>query len=185
MNKKKTIITIFVIILMAIFVFGARSYYSPYGHMRGGMHGQPYMEKRGAYETYGHGMMGPGMMNFSYGMMRGNSGCSEITDYYLYNKGELNLSKTQIETLNRLRNNYYEENLELRTKLYEKNFELQNLLFEEKINLSKAESLINEVATIRAKLRYNGIESFTKARNVLTEEQKSQLNSKGFTGHMR
>jgi hypothetical protein len=157
--------------------------------MMGGMHGQPYIEKRGDYETYGHGMMGSGMMNYGHGMMGAGSGCYTmggvgVTDYYLYNRDALNLSKNQIETLKSLRSKYYEENLTLREELYEKNFELQKLLYEEKVDFSEIKSLTNEIGRIEAKLRYNGIESFAKARNVLTEEQRNKLGTELFRGHM-
>lgn len=189
MNREKSIFTVLIISIVALLFLGARTYYGNYGHMMGGMHGQPYTERRGDYETHGHGRWSAGMTNFGHGMMGDGMGCYSMgptgnSDYYLYNKEFLNLSKNQTETLESLRNRYYEENLTLRAELNEKNFELQKLLFEENINLSKVKSLTNEIGSIESNLRYNGIESFIKARNVLTEEQANKLSTGVFSGHM-
>jgi Spy/CpxP family protein refolding chaperone len=189
MNKEKSIFTILIIIVIGLLFLGARTYYGNYGHMIGGMHGGYNTGQTGNYRMHGHGIIGAGMMNFGHGMMGNGMGCYTMGstgafDYYLYNKEFLNLSKNQIETLESLRNRYYEENLTLRTELYEKNFELEKLLYEENVNLSKAKSLTKEIGTIKSKLRYSGIESFIKARNVLTEEQINKLNTETFRGHM-
>lgn len=191
MNKEKSIFTILILGLIALMVFGARTYYGNYGHhMMGGMHGRPYIEEREDYRTYGHDMMGPGMMDLGYGMIGAGTGCymtggAGVTDYYLYKKDALNLSKNQIETLERLKNGYYEENLALRKNLFEKNYELERLLSEKDIDLSKVKALTNEIGKVNAELKYNVIESFTKARNVLNEEQSNELNTKTFNGYMR
>jgi Spy/CpxP family protein refolding chaperone len=190
MKKEKSIITIFIISIIALLFFGARTYYNPYGHMMGGMHGNYNAGQTENYGMHGYGMMGTGMMNFGYGMMGTGMGCSimgstGIIDYYLYNRNELNLSKKQVTTLTSIRDKYYKETLALRTELYEKNYELEKLLYEENVNLSKVKSITNEIGTIESKIRYNGIESFTKARNVLTEEQINKLSTEPFRGHMR
>lgn len=190
MDKNKSIITVLIVSLTALLFLGARNYYGNYGHMMGGMHHNFSAGQVENYGTYGHGMMGPGIMNFGHGIMGAGTGCYMMggigsTDYYLYNKDVINLSKSQIETLESLREKYYEENLTLQTELNAKNFELQKILYEENINLSKVKSLTNEIGTIESKLRYNGIESFTKARNVLTEEQTNRLGADLFRGHMR
>lgn len=190
MHREKSIFTVLILSLFALFFLGARSYYAQGGHMMmGGMHGNYNTEQTGNYAMHGYGMMGAGMMNFGYGMMGTGMGCSimgstGVVDYYLYNRDELNLSKKQVTTLTDIRDKYYKEILSLRTELYEKNYELGNLLYEGNVNLSKVKSLTNEIGTIESALRYNGIESFTKARNVLTEEQINKLDTEPFMGHM-
>jgi hypothetical protein len=180
MKTEKSILTILVVGLFALFFLGARTYYAPNGHMMmGGMHGH-YNTNTGQTGNYGM---------HEYGMMGAGMGCSimgstGVVDYYLYNRDELNLSKKQVTTLTNIRDEYYKESLTLRTELYERNFDLENILSEKDVDLSKVKSLINEIATIESKLRYNGIESFTKARNVLTEEQINKLDEETFMGHM-
>lgn len=183
MYKEKSIFTVLILSLFALFFLGARTYYAHGGNMMmGGMHGNYNTGQTGNYGMHGYGMMGAGMMGTGTGCyMMGGFG---VTDYYLYNKDALNLSENQIETLKGLREKYYEENLKLRTELYEKNFELEKLLYEENVNLSKVKSLTNEIGSIESKLRYNGIKSFTKAKNVLTEEQINKLSTETFRGHM-
>ncbi len=190
MEKEKSIFTVLILSLFVLFFLGAKTYYAHDGHMMmGGMHGNYNTGQTGNYGMHGYGMMGAGMMNFGHGMMGAGMGCytmgsTGVFDYYLYNKEFLNLPKNQIETLESLRNRYYDENLGLRTELYEKNFELQKLLYEENVNLSKVKSLTNEIGSIESKLRYNGIESFIKARNVLTEEQLNKLDTETLRGDM-
>ena len=189
MKTEKSIIAIFVISVIALLVFGARTYYGPHGHMMGGMHGRPYVEGRENPETYGHGMMGSGMMNYGYGMMGAGIGCysmgaAENLDYYLYSKNALNLSTNQVKTIESLKTGYFEENLALRRELLEKNFELERVLSTENVDLSKVKSLTNEIGDINAELRYNAIESFTRAKNVLTEEQRNALGTESFRDHM-
>lgn len=167
MNKEKSIIAILSISIVALLFLGARTYYPQRTHMMRGMHGNYNTEETGDY-----GMHGYGMMNYGQGMMAGGMGCA------------FNLSKNQIETLKSLKEKYYEENLALRTELYEKNLELQELLNEGNINLSKVKSLTNEIGTINARLRYNGIESYAKARNILTEEQRDKMGAGFFRRHM-
>ncbi len=190
MHREKSIFTVLILSLFALLFLGARSYYAQGGHMMmGGMHGNYNTGQTGNYGMHGYGMMGAGMMNFGYGMMGTGMGCSimgsaGVVDYYLYNRDELNLSKKQVATLTDVRDKYYKETLALRTELYEKNYELGDLLYEENVNLSKVKSLTNEIGTIESKIRYNGIESFTKARNVLIEEQINELDTEPFMGHM-
>lgn len=189
MYKEKSIFTVLILSLFAIFFLGARTYYAHGGHMMGGMHSEYNTGQTGNYGMHGYGMIGADMMTFGYGMIGGGKGCymmgtTGTADYYLYNKDILNLSKNQIETLKSLRDKYYKRNLTLQTELYEKNLELEKLVYEENVNLSKVKSLTNEIGTIESKLRYNGIESFTKARNVLTEEQTNKLGTGLFREHM-
>jgi Spy/CpxP family protein refolding chaperone len=191
MGKEKSIVTVLILSLFALFFLGARAYYAHDGHMTmRGMHGSYNTGHTENYGMHGYGMMGAGMMNFGHGMMETGMGCSimgstGIVDYYLYNRDELNLSEKQVTTLTDIRDKYYKETLALRTELYEKNFELEKLLYEEKFNLSEVKSITNEIGTIESKIRYNGIESFTKARNALTGEQINKLSTETFRGHMR
>jgi Spy/CpxP family protein refolding chaperone len=189
MNKEKSIFTILIIILIGLLFLGARTYYGNHGNMMGGMHSYYNTGHMGNYTKHGYGMMRAGMMNFGHSMMGSGTGCYTMGstgafDYYLYNKEFLNLSESQTETLESLRNRYYKENLTLRAELYDKNFELEKLLYEENVNLSKVKALTNEIGVIESKFRYSGIESFIKARNVLTEEQANKLGTEIFSGHM-
>ena len=189
MKTEKSIITIIVISVIALLVFGARTYYGPYGHMMGGMHGRPYVEERENFRSYDHDMMGPGMMKSGYGMMGAGIGCysmgaAENLEYYLYNKNALNLSINQVKTIESLKDRYFEKNLALRRELLEKNFELEEVLSAENVDLSEVKSLTNEIGNINAELKYNAIESFTRAKNVLTEEQRNKLGTEPFRGHM-
>jgi hypothetical protein len=177
MKTEKSIITIFVISVIALLVFGARTYYGPHGHMTGGMRGRSYVEERANFKTYGHGMMGAEIGCYSMG-------ASGNLEYYLYNKNELNLSINQVKNIESLKNRYFEKNLAPRRELLEKNFELEKVLSAENVDLSRVKSLTNEIANINAELRYNAIESFTRAKNVLTEEQRNRLGAEPFRGHM-
>lgn len=178
MYKEKSILTVLILSLFALFFLGARTYYAHGGNMMmGGMHGNYNTGQTGNYGMHGYGMMGVGM---GCSLM----GSTGVVDYYLYNKDKLNLSKNQVTTLTKIRDQYYEKTLVLRTELYEKNFELEKLLYEENINLSKVKSITNEIGKIESVLRYNGIESFTKARSVLTEEQINKFDTETFRGHM-
>jgi Spy/CpxP family protein refolding chaperone len=129
------------------------------------------------------------MMNSGYRMMGAGIGCYSMgaagnLEYYLYNKSELNLSMNQVKDIESLKNRYFEKNLALRRELLEKNFELEKVLSAENVDLSRVKSLTNEIGNINAELRYNAIESFTRAKNVLTEEQRNRLGAEPFRGHM-
>ena len=117
MYKEKSVLTVLVISLFALFFLGARTYYSDGGHMMGGMHGDYKIGNVEDYGMYGHGMMGSGMGCY----MMGEAG---VADYYLYNKDVLRLSKSQRGTFKSLKEKYSEKNLILRTSLYKKSFEL-------------------------------------------------------------
>jgi len=100
-------------------------------------------------------------------------------DRYLRRKDELGLSEEQVESLKSIKDSHQREMIRKKADLELAMLDLENLLSEEDIDLSKAESLTKKIGSLRAEMRFKGIEAAVKAKRILTEEQREKLKGLG------
>jgi Spy/CpxP family protein refolding chaperone len=104
-------------------------------------------------------------------------------DFYLSFEDELKLTNNQVDKLKEIRETYQRDAISKSSDLMEKMFELNSLLREDEISLSKLKEVNKEIEEIQTELRYNNLEGYVKAINVLNEEQLNDLRTMLFRGY--
>lgn len=131
----------------------------------------------------GMGMMGYDMMG--YNIMMDDAGCPMMmnmgtsTDYLLFYKDELELSKTQVSKLKKAREKYQKEAVSLYADLNLAMMELHNLLSEDELNILKIREASQKIGEIESELRTKNIETYVSAKLVLTREQLKKVRDMG------
>lgn len=147
--------------------------------MGSGLMGQGQM---GSGMMMGSGIMGSGMM------MQGNSGCPMMmglgisADFYLSYDEEIGLSKDQVTSLKALRDSYGKQAIALNADLQKVVLELRNVLNEDDVDLSQAKTISKRIESIETDLRLKNIETFVKAKEVLTKDQLKKVRSLRMSG---
>lgn len=155
---------------------------------------QPRGGQRGE-KSPGQGMMGPGggmmgqggmggMMGSPGGEMMGPEGAgrtlgpeSPWISIILRFRNELQLTKEQVSSLEKLRFEFERQATKLQADLRLAELDLNQLLSQETVSLPQAKTKIEEEARISAELRYRRLEAITQGRSALTAEQRDKLQS--------
>lgn len=90
-------------------------------------------------------------------------------------KHRLDLTEEQIDAINARREEMRPKMRSLRKKMLTKREELSRLMRETEPNREKADSLIREIASLRAEVETRVFESLCQMRNILTPEQQKQF----------
>ena len=130
---------------------------------------------RGCMGMMGHGMTGHGttgydmMMDDAFCPMMMNMGTT--TDYLLASRDDINLSKTQISKLEKIRNNYQKDAMTLQANLDLAMLELHDLLNEDELNILKIKAASANIEKIESELRTKNIEIYMTTKSILTRKQ--------------
>ena len=136
----------------------------------------------------GMGMMGGGMMGYDmmgYNMMMDDAGCPMMMnmamsiDYLLAYKEDLELAKSQVASLKKMRDTHQKDAVALSADLSMKMLQMNNLISDEEINLVKMREVNSEIERIESALRNKNIEVFAKAKMQLTREQLKKARQMG------
>jgi len=151
------------------------------GRSREGSAGQEMMGSGGG--MMGQGGMG-GMMGSSHGEMMGPEGAERMLgpespwiSIILRLRNELQLTKDQIASLEKLRLEFERQATRLQADLRIAELDLRQILSQESVNLAQAKTKMEEEARVDANLRYGRLEAITRGRALLTAEQKEKLQS--------
>ncbi|TYP58820.1 Spy/CpxP family protein refolding chaperone [Thermosediminibacter litoriperuensis] len=93
---------------------------------------------------------------------------------------QLNLTDEQYSRLKEIRTEFYQKMIELRNEMDKKHFELQDLYFSKNPDQDAVQAKFEELKDLRDKMFNLKKEYSEKMKNVLTEDQLSQL--RGFRG---
>ncbi len=86
-----------------------------------------------------------------------------------YDRGYENLTKEQRDELDKLRQKYHDQNIELRNQIRSKSAELHELLNSADPDAGKARSLQGEISDLRAKLAQNRLSFELEVRKIAPE----------------
>lgn len=121
----------------------------------------------------GYHMMDDHWQNENSRHMLGNTGSDLILSY----TEELELSKTQVSKLMKIRDNYENRVAALEIDLNRETAVLSDLLGAKELNTTKIREVNGNISKINAKIRSLNIETFTSAKMLLTREQLVKVNA--------
>jgi Spy/CpxP family protein refolding chaperone len=132
----------------------------------------------------GMGMMGGGMGPGSCGMMGGGGG---IMSYGAF--GALDLTKDQQAKINKIQDDMRKQHWAIMGKMMDEQAKLRDLYAEEKLDAKKIGAVSDAVYALRKQMIESRIDAINRMRDVLTKEQREQLNKRSSnsmmgTGHM-
>jgi Spy/CpxP family protein refolding chaperone len=125
-------------------------------------------------------MMGGGMGVGSCGMMGGGAG---MMGYGAF--GALDLTKDQQARINKIQDDMRKQHWAIMGKMMDEQSKLRDLYAEEKLDAKKIGAVSDAVYALRKQMIESRIEATNRMREVLTKEQREQLNKRpggGMTG---
>ncbi|UCC11781.1 MAG: hypothetical protein JSW02_10620 [candidate division WOR-3 bacterium] len=136
----------------------------------------------GDYHHGGTGMMGHHMMGYDWdddAHHSGTMGMGISADYLLDYKNEIDLSKTQVAKLKKIRDSYEKDVVSLRANWEMVMAELHNLLSEDELNTGKIMMAKERLSEIESELHSKNIETYTSAKMLLTRDQLRMVEQMG------
>ena len=135
---------------------------------------QPFGRGMGRGMGMGMGWMGAGYPYAGYSA----PGTANLAGYpYANYPNLLNLAQEQINKLNEIQTKFQSENAVLLNSLNQKNLELQNLTIVQPLDQIAINVKIDEISKIQAELQKKVLAYTEDVRNILTEQQKTIVNS--------
>ena len=123
----------------------------------------------------GMGVQG-GMMGMMMAMRGGPSaGESPWISFALERQGELGLTPEQIQKLSALRSGFEKDSIRLDAEIRIAELELTELLNNKQADLSKARSKVEQIGSLRTKLRLSRIQALENGKGVLSDQQWDTL----------
>jgi Spy/CpxP family protein refolding chaperone len=98
---------------------------------------------------------------------------------------ELKLTKEQIDQIKTLHQGYVKKNIPLHSDLQLKHVELKELMDTDKPDKGKVEAKIKDIESVRTKIHVNRLNEKIDVQDILTKEQKEQLEKMKFERPMR
>jgi Spy/CpxP family protein refolding chaperone len=127
----------------------------------------------------GMGMMGGGMGPGSCGMMGSGMGMMGSGTF-----GALDLSKDQQAKINKIQDDMRKQHWALMGKMMDEQSKLRDLYAEEKLDAKKIGAVSDAVYALRKQMIESRIDATNRMREVLTKEQREQLNKRSGGGMM-
>jgi len=143
-----------------------------------GMGGWGMMDD-GDMPMMGGGMMGGGTGPGSCGMMGGGMGMMGAGAF-----GALDLSKDQQAKINKIQDDMRKQHWAIMGKMMDEQSKLRDLYAEEKLDSKKIGTVSDSVYSLRKQMIESRIEATNRMREVLTKEQREQLNKRSGAGMM-
>ncbi len=125
----------------------------------------------------GMGMMGGGMGPGSCGMMGGGMGMMGYGRF-----GSLDLTKDQQTKINKIQDDMRKQHWAIMGKMMDEQAKLRDLYDEEKLDAKKIGAVNDAVYTLRKQMMESRIDATNRMREVLTKEQREQLNKRPGSG---
>jgi Spy/CpxP family protein refolding chaperone len=125
----------------------------------------------------GMGMMGGGMGPGSCGMLGGGSGMMGYGTF-----GALDLSKDQQAKINKIQDDMRKQHWALMGKMMDEQSKLRDLYSEDKLDAMKIGAVSDAIYAIRKQMIESRIDATNRMRDVLTKEQRDQLNKSSRIG---
>ncbi len=95
--------------------------------------------------------------------------------FILRNREKLDLSATQVKSLEQLRNDFQKESIRRDADLRVAEMDLNGLLVADKVDMAKVEAKVREIERLRSDLRIARIRTIQKGKEVLTADQRKRL----------
>jgi len=165
MNKSR--MSVLVIAVVALVASGAWAQ---------GMGGWGMMDD-GDMPMMGGGMMGGGAGPGSCGMMGGGMGMMGSSAF-----GSLDLSKDQQAKINKIQDDMRKQHWAIMGKMMDEQSKLRDLYGEEKLDSKKIGAVSDAVHALRKQMIESRIDATNRMREVLTKEQREQLNKRSGSG---
>jgi Spy/CpxP family protein refolding chaperone len=164
-NMSKTKLSILGIAVIALLASGAWA--QGMGGWGMGMMDDSDMPMMGS----GMGMMGGGMGPGSCGMMGGGMG---MMGYGAF--GTLDLTKDQQAKISKIQDELRKQHWALMGKMIDEQAKLRDLYSEDKLDAKKIGAVSDSVYALRKQMMESRIDATNRMRDVLTKEQREQLN---------
>lgn len=132
--------------------------------------------QEGMMQKMGCGMMGQQMGMRMCGMMgeEQEMGCCK-KEFFLCCKKDLELTDKQVETLKSIKMDFLKNKFKREADLQIAKLELKDLMDEDKATLKEIESKMRNVEKLKTDMKLSHLQTFRKAKEVLTEEQKEKM----------
>lgn len=126
--------------------------------------------------TYAEAQVGGRGRVGNWARMRGMFGAeAPLISIALKHQRELNLTSTQVSTLEQIRSGYQNQTTPIQQQLRGIEGEIAALLQESPANLIQVKLKIEQAAKLRSELRYLRVEALENGKSVLTAQQRDQL----------